>query len=45
MNEKSLAASMLGKLGRGVKKTITNADRKSRKKRLEEARKKRWLKK
>jgi len=38
------AASILGSLNKGKKKTITQEDRENRIKRLAEARKKRWIK-
>lgn len=38
------AASQLGKLGRGIKKTLTAAERKRRSLRLAKARLKRWPK-
>jgi hypothetical protein len=42
MNEARKAASLLGKLGKGVKKTITEEDRQGRIRRLADARQKRW---
>ena len=44
MNEIQKAASLLGKMNKGVKKTLTDAERLRRKDSLTEARKKRWLK-
>ena len=45
MNAIQKAASMLGKMGRGIKKTLTDEDRKVLSLRFAEARKKRWPKK
>ncbi len=44
-NPASAAAAALGRLGKGVKKTLTGVERKARKKRLALARLKRWPKK
>lgn len=38
------AASTLGKLGKGIPKTISNAERKRRSERMAKAREKRWPK-
>jgi hypothetical protein len=45
MNQIQKAASLMGKMNKGVKKTLTDEERLRRKQSLEEARKKRWLKK
>jgi hypothetical protein len=42
MNQVQKAASLLGKMSKGKKKTITAKDRRQRILRLAEARKKRW---
>lgn len=44
MQEKNPHAAALGRLARGVRKTITQAEREARRLRLAEARKSRWPK-
>jgi hypothetical protein len=45
MNQLQKAASIMGKKGRGIPKTLTAEERQRRSQRLAEARKKRWPKK
>jgi hypothetical protein len=45
MNQIQKAASLMGKLNKGVPKTLTDEERQRRSQRLAEARKKRWPKK
>jgi hypothetical protein len=42
MNEKNKAAQALGRMGKGIKKTLSDDERHKRSLRLKEARKKRW---
>jgi hypothetical protein len=45
MNQAQKAASLLGKMAKGIKKTLTDEERHKRSLRLAEARKKRWHRK